>query len=130
MFLGLRTVIYPMSDLDAGKAWYTKLLGGEPYFDEPFYVGFDVGGYELGLVPKGDDGSDSEPVTYWGVRDADSALAALIDAGATLQHDVIDVGESIRVATVREPNGNLFGVIENPHFVASVNAASVEGPGR
>ena len=130
MFLGLRTVIYPMSDLDAGKAWYTKLLGGEPYFDEPFYVGFDVGGYELGLVPKGDDGSDGEPVTYWGVPDADVALAALIDAGATLQHEVTDVGESIRVATVREPNGNLFGVIENPHFVACVAGASPDGPGR
>ena len=62
MFLGLRTVIYPAPDLAASKAWYTALLGVEPYFDEPFYVGFDVGGYELGLHPE-TRGAE----TYWGV---------------------------------------------------------------
>ena len=51
MFLGLRTVVYKVSDLGRAKAWYTKVLGIEPYFDEPFYVGFNVGGYELGLDP-------------------------------------------------------------------------------
>ena len=64
MFLGLRTVIYPAPDLAASKAWYTALLGVEPYFDEPFYVGFDVGGYELGLHPETDAAE-----TYWGVED-------------------------------------------------------------
>jgi catechol 2,3-dioxygenase-like lactoylglutathione lyase family enzyme len=63
MFLGLRTVIYPAPDLAASKAWYTALLGVEPYFDEPFYVGFDVGGYELGLNP---DNEVAE--TYWASR--------------------------------------------------------------
>jgi predicted enzyme related to lactoylglutathione lyase len=129
MFFGLRTVIYPAADLEASKAWFTKLLGAEPYFDEPFYVGFNVGGYELGIVPK-EDGSEGESVTYWGVPDADVALAALTEAGATLQHEVTDVGDSIRVAAVREPSGNLFGVIENPHFVASVIEASSGGRGR
>ncbi len=52
MFLGLRTVIYPAPDLAAAKAWYTRLLGVEPYFDEPFYVGFSVAGYELALGPR------------------------------------------------------------------------------
>jgi len=62
MFLGLRTAIYPAADLNASKAWFSNLLGVEPYFDEPFYVGFNVGGYELGLVPHKGDGSD-EPVS-------------------------------------------------------------------
>jgi predicted enzyme related to lactoylglutathione lyase len=129
VFLGLRTVIYPMADLDAGKEWFRKLLSTEPNFDESYYVGFTVAGYELGLVPKGGDGSDGEPITYWGVASADRALAALVEAGATLAQEVTDVGESIRVAAVREPNGNLLGVIENPHF-ATEPGAPLEGPGR
>ena len=48
MFEGLRTAAYPVPDLEAGKKWYTEALGVEPYFSEPFYVGFDIGGYELG----------------------------------------------------------------------------------
>jgi predicted enzyme related to lactoylglutathione lyase len=116
MFLGLRTVIYPVSDVDAGKAWFGKLLGTAPTFDAPFYVGFNVGGYELGLVPRGDDDSEAGPTTYWGVPDVDVALAALIEAGARLHEKVTDVGDGIRVAVVREPSGNVVGVIENPHF--------------
>ena len=130
MFLGLRTALYRMSDLDAGKAWFAQLLGAEPYFDEPFYVGFNVGGYELGLVPIGDDGAEGEPVAYWGVPDVDVALAALLDAGATLTEAVTEVGEGIRVAAAREPNGNVVGVIENPHFVVSPPATTSEGKGR
>jgi predicted enzyme related to lactoylglutathione lyase len=129
MFLGLRTIAYPMSDLDAGKAWFTKLLGTEPYFDEPFYVGFNVAGYELGLVPK-DDASDDEPITYWGVPDADVAMARLIEEGATLHHEVTDVGDSIRVAAVREPNGNIVGVIENPQFAPTDPGRLSDGPGQ
>ena len=111
MFLGLRTVIYPAPDLDASKAWYTKVLGFEPYFDEPFYVGFEVGGYELGLNPQNDIAE-----TYWGVDDIDKAFAALVDAGASERSPVSDVGGGIRVATLLEPSGAVLGIIENPHF--------------
>jgi lactoylglutathione lyase len=52
MFLGLRTAIYHVDDIAKGKAWYAQVLGFEPYFDQPFYVGFNVGGYELGLQPS------------------------------------------------------------------------------
>ena len=65
MFLGLRTVIYPVADAAAAKAWWSDVLGTDPYFDEAFYVGFDVGGYELGLLPSPEP---SAAVTYWGVR--------------------------------------------------------------
>jgi predicted enzyme related to lactoylglutathione lyase len=123
MFLGLRTAIYQVSDIDRAKDWYTKVLGIAPYFDQPFYVGFSVAGYELGLQPDApaDASTDITPenvVAYWGVADADTALAHLTGLGATAHGAVQDVGEGIRVATVRDPFGNVFGVIENPHFVA------------
>lgn len=115
MFLGLRTVIYPAPDLAASKAWVTATFGIEPYFDEPFYVGFNVGGYELGLDPDGD--AARGPVTYWGVADADAGLAHLIAHGAASVLEVREVGEGIRVATVELPGGEgRMGIIENPHF--------------
>ena len=114
MFLGLRTVIYPAPDLAAAKAWYAALLDQEPYFDQPFYVGFNVGGYELGLDPNADVAVG--PVAYWGVANADEALAMLLAGGATEQSAVNDVGDGIRVATVRDLGGNVLGIIENPHF--------------
>ena len=83
MIQGLRTVIYPVADLTEAAAWYARVAGKPPYFDQPFYVGFEIGGFEL---------------------------------GATVDAPVTDVGEGIRVATVRDPFGNLFGIIQNPHF--------------
>jgi predicted enzyme related to lactoylglutathione lyase len=116
MFLGLRTVIYPATDLAAAKEWYTRILGFGPYFDEPFYVGFEVGGYELGLFGHDGPGDPPPAVAYWGVPDADAAVAALEAAGATTVEPVTEVGGGIRVATVAPPVGAVVGVIENPHF--------------
>lgn len=116
MFLGLRTVIHPAPDLAAAKAAFTRLLGIEPYFDQPFYVGFDVAGYELGLDPNADPAAG--PVAYWGVADADAALARLLADGAEPDSPVQDVGEGIRVARVQVPAVGVLGIIENPHFAA------------
>jgi predicted enzyme related to lactoylglutathione lyase len=117
MFLGLRTVIYHVPDLAKAKAWYTAAFGLAPYFDEPFYVGFNVGGYELGLHPRGPDATIGDSVvTYWGVPDIARAYAHLIAQGATARDAIMDVGEGIKVGTVSDPFGNLVGVIENPHF--------------
>jgi predicted enzyme related to lactoylglutathione lyase len=118
MFLGLRTVVYKVGDLDRAKDWYRTILGIDPYFDQPFYVGFSVGGYELGLDPdtaKQAPGPGSA-VAYWGVEDAAAAMKRLLAAGAAEHAELQDVGEGIRVGVVRDPFGNLFGVIENPHF--------------
>ena len=116
MFLGLRTVIYNVSDLDRAKAWYSSVLGIEPYFDQPFYVGFNVGGYELGLDPNMSTSGAGGVGAYWGVSDCEAAFNRLLELGASAHSPVQDVGEGIRVATVNDPFGNLIGVIENPHF--------------
>jgi predicted enzyme related to lactoylglutathione lyase len=117
-FQGLRTVGYKVADIVKAKEWYTNVLGVKPYFDEPFYVGFNVAGYELGLQPK--DGADvpkvANIVTYWGVADVNAAYYELIDQGATPFEEPMDVGGDVRVATVLDPWGNAFGIIFNPHF--------------
>ena len=115
MIQGLRTVIYPVTDLPQASAWYEGVLGRAPYFSEVFYVGFEVGGFELGLVPDGVPGS-AGATAYWGTQYAQAELARLESLGATVESPVADVGDGIRVATVRDPYGNLFGIIENPHF--------------
>lgn len=117
-FEGLRTVIYHAPDLAGAKAWYAKALGFEPYFDQPFYVGFNVGGYELGLDPDAAStpGGNGGAVAYWGVPDAAAESQRLISLGARERSAVQEVGEGIRVATVFDPFGNIFGIIENPHF--------------
>lgn len=114
MLLGLRTAKYAAKDLDGAKQWYTKVLGFGPYFDQPFYVGFEVGGYELGIVP--DDEPGDSGVAYWGVKNAADAFKRLIDMGARENEPIQDVGEGIKIGSVRDPYGNVFGIIENPHF--------------
>jgi predicted enzyme related to lactoylglutathione lyase len=114
--LGLATVIYPVSDLDRAKAWYAEAFGTKPYFDQPFYVGFEIAGYELGLVPdEGRPGPDGG-VAYWRVDEIDAAVARFVKAGAPIVSEAKDVGDGIKVATVADPFGNSIGLIENPHF--------------
>jgi predicted enzyme related to lactoylglutathione lyase len=118
--LGLRTVTYVVPDLSRAKAWYAEAFGVEPYFDEPFYVGFNVGGFELGLDP---DMTQRQPgpggsLAYWGVPDVAVALARLEAMGARVHEPVQEVGGGIRVASVLDPFGNPVGLIENPHFGA------------
>src|SRR5438874_2092361 len=115
MILGLRTVGYHVSDLAAAKAWYTQVVGHGPYFDEPFYVGFNVGGFELGLVPDGVTGRGGAEA-YWGTPDIAAEVARLAALGATVVEPIADVGGNILVAVVADPFGNHFGVIQNPHF--------------
>lgn len=126
VFLGLRTVIYPAPDLKGARDFYAGLLGVEPYFDEPFYVGFSVGGYELALDPEADPADGT--TTYWGVPDAAAALADLLAAGARPYGEVREVGGGIRVATVLDPGGAVLGIIENPGF--ALQEVPSAGPGR
>jgi predicted enzyme related to lactoylglutathione lyase len=118
MLQGLRTAIYPAPDLARAKAWYTEALGIAPYFDQPFYVGFAVGGFELGLVP---DQPLSSPtpggvVAMWGVTDVAAESMRLHALGATIHEEPKEVGGGIVVASVLDPFGNILGLIHNPHF--------------
>ena len=118
-FLGLRTVVYEVADLERAKAWYRSVLGIDPYFDQPFYVGFNVGGFELGLHPADDPKRPpglGGAAAYWGVESMAAAWPRLLALGAEPVMPAQDVGEGIQVAIVKDPFGNLLGVIENPHF--------------
>ena len=117
MFLGLRTVIYHVPDIARAKAWYAAVFGVAPYFDEPFYVGFNVGGFELGLHPDlAGVQVGNNAVAYWGVADIAAAHLAMLAQGAMPADPIADVGGDIKVATLKDPFGNVIGIIENPHF--------------
>ena len=115
--LGLRTTIYRVDDIDQAKAWYSEVFGIAPYFDEPFYVGFNVGGYELGLQPDAkNDGKTDGVVTYWGVDDVAKIVNHVIAKGATTYEEPTEVGGGIVVGAVKDLWGNVIGFIYNPHF--------------
>jgi len=120
-FHGLRTAVYFVDDLDRAKVWYSGILGFKPYFDSPYYVGFNVGGFELGLHPRDDKypGGIGSSVAYWGVTDAKEAHASLLQLGATAYSPIEDVGGGIKIGAVKDPFGNLLGIIENPSFRAA-----------
>ena len=115
MLQGLRTVIYPAPELERAKHWYAAVLGAAPYFDQPFYVGFSVGGFELGLIPDATPGT-AGPQALWGVADAVVTHARLLALGATPLDPVTEVGGGIKVAAVTDPFGNRLRIIENPNF--------------
>jgi predicted enzyme related to lactoylglutathione lyase len=126
MLLGLRTVIYPVDDLEAAKQAMSAALGHEPYFDQPFYVGFQVAGYELALDPDGDIAAG--PTVYWGVADLDDAVAEYTSRGAQLSTPQQDVGDGIRTAVLTIPAVGRLGLIQNPHYTPAEPTSA--GPGR
>ena len=115
---GLRTVVYGVPDIERAKDWYTEALGVKPYVDEPFYVAFNVGGYELALNPKGTVArpAGSGVRVFWGVDNIDEELDRLLGIGAKPHKPVENIGADIKVASVLDPYGNLIGLIYNPHF--------------
>ena len=115
MIKGLRTVAYPVADLAAAKDWYSKVFGVAPYFDQPFYAGFNIGGFELGLIPDGTPGTAGSMV-YWGVDDIESEVARITALGARPHGAIQDVGEGIKTVELADPFGNLLCLIDNPHF--------------
>ena len=122
MLQGPRSIIYGVKDVAAARDWYSKALGFPPYFDQPFYVGFNIGGYELGLDPNftvGKPGAGGT-VAYWRVAEIETAVQQFVAAGASVVVAPQDVGDRIKVATVADPFGNLIGLIENPHFALTV----------
>ena len=117
--LGLRTTIYKVSDLLKAKSWYAKAFETQPYFDEPFYVGFNIGGYELGLLPEEENQTSKgdNVMSYWGVEDIHKIYNHLIELGATEHEKPTSVGGELMVASVFDPWQNVIGIIYNPEFV-------------
>ena len=118
IMLGLRTTIYKVSDLQAAKSWYTKAFGMAPYFDETFYVGFNIAGYELGLMPETEkpvEKSDNV-LSYWGVEDIKEQYDYLLSLGATPHEEPTNVGGELMVASLKDPWQNVIGIIYNPYF--------------
>jgi predicted enzyme related to lactoylglutathione lyase len=113
MTAGLKTIVYPVKDLDRAKALFSALLGVEPYADEPYYVGFKDAGQDVGLDPNGHAQGMTGPVPYWHVDDIRARLAALLEAGAELLRDVRDVGGGRLIASVKDPDGNLVGLVQD-----------------
>ena len=116
--LGLRTAIYKVGDIVKATQWYAKAFKTKPYFNEPFYVGFNIGGYELGLQPEENPTTEKpESVTaLWGVDDIHSEYNRLLELGATANEKPTNVGGELMVASVKDPWGNILGLIYNPHF--------------
>lgn len=114
MTSGMTTVVYPVKDLAQAKTLYSKLLGVAPYVDAPYYVGFRVGGVELGLDPHGHDQGQTAPVCFWEVDDIQEALKVLLDAGAEVQRAVSDVGGGKLIASVKDADGNVTGLMQTP----------------
>ncbi|MEV4676302.1 MULTISPECIES: VOC family protein [Actinomadura] len=110
---GIKTVLHPVSDLAKAKAVYAALLGTAPQTDSPYYVGFEVGGQHIGLVPDGGPQGMTSPVAYWHVPDIEAKIAALTAAGATVKEAPHDVGAGRLVATVTDPDGNVLGLIQD-----------------
>jgi predicted enzyme related to lactoylglutathione lyase len=111
---GIRTFIYPVKDIAQAKALYGKLLGVEPYMDEAYYVGFRVGEQEIGLDPYGHRQEMTGPVCYWQVDNIKKSMQVLLDAGAKIHQDVKDVGRGKLIATLKDANDNIIGLMQSP----------------
>ncbi|HEV7351315.1 VOC family protein [Telluribacter sp.] len=110
---GIRTVIYAAPDLAKARDWYTQAFEQAPYFDEPFYVGFDINHYELGLDPNMPL-QEGSTVAYWEVKDIKTDFDRLLALGAAAYDAPNDVGGGIIVGTVQDPFGNKIGLIQMP----------------
>lgn len=118
LFSGIKSVIYPSANLAADKAFWQQATGIAPYFDQPYYVGFSVAGCELGLDPNAASAGITYPVSYWHVTDVKAATDQLLSAGAAVHAAAHDVGEGITMATFKDLEGNIFGIIDNPNSPA------------
>ena len=107
---GIKTVIYPVKDITQGKTLFRKLLGVEPYADQPYYVGFKIGDQDIGLIPNV---HSSEMTPFYHVDNIKSSLQVLLDSGAEIMQDIKDVGGGRLVASAKDKDGNIIGLIEN-----------------
>ena len=103
-------VVYPTSNVEAGKKLFRALLGVEPYVDSPYYVGFRTGEFEIGLDPNAAARGIDGPIVFWSSPGMDASVQELVDAGATVHQPVSEVGGGLRIAILRDADGNLIGL--------------------
>ncbi len=111
---GVKTFIYPVKDLDQAKAVFGALLGAEPTVDSPYYVQFEVGDQRLGLDPNGHVRGFTGSVGYWEVEDIETRYQELLAAGATEHEAPKDVGGGAMIASVKDADGNVIGLMQQP----------------
>jgi predicted enzyme related to lactoylglutathione lyase len=110
---GIKTVLHPVTDVEAAKKVYTALLGVPPSADAPYYVGYDAEGQHIGLVPGGGPQGMTSPVAYWQVQDIEAKLAEVTAAGASVKEAPHPVGGGRLVAAFTDPDGNVLGLIQD-----------------
>ena len=107
---GVKTVLYPVTDMTQSKTVFQKLLGVEPYADQPYYVGFKVGDQDIGLVPGN---PEAGMTAFYHVDDIKDSLQILVDAGAKIIQDVKNVGGGRLIASAKDTDNNIIGLIQN-----------------
>jgi predicted enzyme related to lactoylglutathione lyase len=107
---GIKTIIYPVQDVSQAKTLFRKLLGVEPYSDQSYYVGFKIGDQDIGLVPNG---QNAGMTAFYHIDDIQDSLQILLDAGAEIIQDIKDVGRGRLIASVKDKDGNIIGLIQN-----------------
>jgi predicted enzyme related to lactoylglutathione lyase len=110
---GIKTVLHPVTDVAKAKDVYAALLGIQPQVDSEYYVGFDVEGQHIGLVPGGGPQGLTGPVAYWHVSDIEAKLAEVTAAGATVKDSPQEVGGGRLVASFTDPDGNVLGLVQD-----------------
>jgi predicted enzyme related to lactoylglutathione lyase len=135
---GMSTVSFYASDLKAARAWYSQLLGIEPYFhfpdaDNPVYIEFRIGDYqhELGIIssqfaPKNTSTGFGGAELYWHVDDLAASVTSLLAMGATEYQPITVRGEGFTTASVIDPFGNVLGVMYNAHYLEILNASKLK----
>jgi predicted enzyme related to lactoylglutathione lyase len=114
MTQGIALIVYPVTNLTASTSLFRAFLGVDPYVDGPYYVGFKTGSIELGLDPNAQGRGITGPIGYVDVADISKALASLLEAGAKLLQPITEVGGGLRIATAKDPDGNILGLRQSP----------------
>ena len=107
---GIKTIIYPVKDVTQAKTLFRKLLEVEPYADQPYYIGFKIGDQDIGLVPNG---HNAGMTAFYHVDDIKNSLQILVDAGAEIIQDIKNVGGGRLIASVKDKDNNIIGLIQN-----------------
>ena len=107
---GVKTIIYPAKDINQAKTLFRRLLEVEPYADQPYYVGFKIGDQDIGLVPGN---PEAGMTAFYHVDDIKDSLQILVDASATVIQAIKNVGGERLIASAKDTDGNIIGLIQN-----------------